>query len=209
MTKKAQAKFDKWAATYDESPHQSTFFEPLHDLTLHEAGIERPRAGSILDIGCGTGVFLRRAAMSFPEAKLTGVDASAEMIKAALASAPAGVDVTLRVGSAEALPLPDSSFDLVVTTSSFHHWTDQKQGLAEVHRVLRPGGVFVLSDILAAGFLGFPGLGWLFGRVDGGRFNSPATLDRMLEAVGLATVRRVDAPHLAHAAKVTIARRDQ
>jgi ubiquinone/menaquinone biosynthesis C-methylase UbiE len=49
-------------------------------------------------------------------------------------------------GVAEHLPLEDASFDLVITTTSFDHWHDQRAGLTECARVLRPGGRFVLCD---------------------------------------------------------------
>ncbi len=44
-------------------------------------------------------------------------------------------------------------FDLVISTVSFHHWASQRAGLAEARRVLTPGGVFVLADLHAAGYL--------------------------------------------------------
>jgi ubiquinone/menaquinone biosynthesis C-methylase UbiE len=48
--------------------------------------------------------------------------------------------------SAENLPLPDESQDLVTTTMSFHHWMNQCKGMSEASRVLRAGGFFVLAD---------------------------------------------------------------
>src|SRR4029077_16696191 len=48
---------------------------------------------------------------------------------------------------AAALPHRDGCFDVVVTTVSFHHWSDRAAALGEVHRVLRPGGVLALADI--------------------------------------------------------------
>jgi ubiquinone/menaquinone biosynthesis C-methylase UbiE len=61
--------------------------------------------------------------------------------------------VRLVAGVAERLPFDDTSFDLVVSTVSFDHWADQPAGLAEVARVLRPGGRFVLVDLFATGWL--------------------------------------------------------
>jgi len=48
---------------------------------------------------------------------------------------------------AEALPLPDASVDLALSTTSFHHWQDQAAGIREIARVLRPGGFFILVDV--------------------------------------------------------------
>jgi ubiquinone/menaquinone biosynthesis C-methylase UbiE len=54
--------------------------------------------------------------------------------------------LTFAVGVAEHLPYPDASIDLVVSSTSFDHWSDQFAGLAECNRVLRPGGQLVLVD---------------------------------------------------------------
>ena len=50
-------------------------------------------------------------------------------------------------GTAEALPNPDRGFDVVITTDSFHHWSDKSAALAEVSRMLRCGGLFALADV--------------------------------------------------------------
>ena len=59
----------------------------------------------------------------------------------------------LQVGQAEALPLPDNSADLIVSTMSFHHWQDQAGGVREVVRVLRDNGHFVLVDVRSPALL--------------------------------------------------------
>lgn len=56
-------------------------------------------------------------------------------------------DATFHVGEVEALPLPDASVDVVLSTVSFHHWRDRLAGVREVVRVLRPGGAFFLADV--------------------------------------------------------------
>ncbi len=55
-------------------------------------------------------------------------------------------------GGRRALPFANASFDLVTSTVSFHHWNDQRAGLAEAGRVLASGGVFVLADLHAVGY---------------------------------------------------------
>jgi SAM-dependent methyltransferase len=57
-----------------------------------------------------------------------------------------GQPAEVRRGGAEHLPYPDGAIDLVVTTTSFDHWSDQQAGLTECARIVRPGGHLVLVD---------------------------------------------------------------
>jgi ubiquinone/menaquinone biosynthesis C-methylase UbiE len=100
----------------------------------------------VLDVGCGTGYLLRLLAARYPQAaELAGIDAAPSMIETAERAAG---DPRLRftAGTAERLPFPDNAFDLVVSTTSFDHWTDQRAGVRECARVLAPGGHIVLAD---------------------------------------------------------------
>jgi len=98
---------------------------------------------TIVDIGCGTGRFLRRAATVWPGAQLCGVDPAVNMIAEAKRLNP---KASFTVGFAEQIPLPGASADIVVSSLSFHHWADQQKGVYEIARVLRPGGLFCLAD---------------------------------------------------------------
>ncbi|HUA95935.1 MAG TPA: class I SAM-dependent methyltransferase [Acidimicrobiales bacterium] len=105
-----------------------------------------PRPRRVLDIGCGTGYLLRSLASRCPGAiALHGVDPAAPMVEVARTSAD---DDRLHFSSAAAehLPFVDGTFDLVVSTTSFDHWSDQQAGLGECSRVLVPGGHLVLVD---------------------------------------------------------------
>lgn len=194
-------RFGRWAATYEESALQRLLFEHVHDLTLREAAMLVPAPRAILDIGCGTGVFLRLAAARFPAAELTGVDAAAGMIEAARAASPADLDVHFVQAEAERLPLPSAAFDLVVTTMSFHHWADQPEALREVRRVLTPEGAFVLADALPNGWLR-----WVMARRGHARFHPPDSLARMLCQSGLQPVRLVPVPRFGGTLCVGLAR---
>jgi ubiquinone/menaquinone biosynthesis C-methylase UbiE len=100
----------------------------------------------VLDVGCGTGYMLRLLAARYPQAaELAGIDAAPSMIETAEQSADDG-RLRFTVGVAERLPFPDHAFDLVVSTTSFDHWTDQPAGVRECARVLAPGGHLVLAD---------------------------------------------------------------
>ena len=103
----------------------------------------------VLDVGCGTGYLLRLLAGRCPQAtELAGIDPAPSMIEAAERAAD---DRRLRftVGTAERLPYPDDAFDLIVSTTSFDHWTDQRAGLGQCARVLAPGGHLVLADLFS------------------------------------------------------------
>jgi len=91
---------------------------------------------SILDLGCGDGQLTQRIAAT--GAKVMGVDTSAAMVAAARA-----LGVKAEEASAESLPFPDRAFDAVFSNAALHWVRDQDAMMAEVHRVLKPGGRFV------------------------------------------------------------------
>ncbi len=134
--------FDRWSETYENSLTQWLFFD-----RVHRAMIARLPEGCdprfIVDIGCGTGRLLRRMHATWPEATLVGVDSSQGMVTRAHQLTP---NATIYLASAEHLPLEDDSVDLVTSTISFHHWSDQVQGVSEIYRVLHHGGAFILVD---------------------------------------------------------------
>lgn len=103
-------------------------------------------SGDVLEIGIGTGQNLAY----YPEdVRLTGVDLTPAMLAVARGRAVAlGREVDLRVGDAQALDLPDGSFDTVVTTLMLSAVPDIRQTVAEVRRVLRAGGRFLLLDFV-------------------------------------------------------------
>ncbi len=142
-----------------------------------------PAPRRILDVGCGTGYLLGRLAARAPQAEvLAGIDAAPAMIEVARAAAADGRPRFV-AGTAERLPWPAATFDLVVSTTSFDHWTDQRAGLAECARVLAPGGCFVLADLFSALLL--PTL--LAGRRGKARTRRRAT--HLLTAAGLHSPR--------------------
>ncbi len=67
------------------------------------------------------------------------MDPAEGMIKQGTALLPPGANIRLRHGTAESLRFSDASFDLILSTMSFHHWRDRAQGVREVRRVLAPG----------------------------------------------------------------------
>jgi len=98
----------------------------------------------VLDVGCGTGELLARLAAKYPEARLAGLDPVPEMLEVAKGKVSERVD--LRVGWANQLPWPDSSFDVVVSCNVFHYITHPVAAVRELERVVRPGGRVVITD---------------------------------------------------------------
>ena len=101
--------------------------------------IEAPADLRWLDIGCGTGAFTEQVIRSCSPAAVVGVDPSAEQL--AFARGRGGLSrVELHVGDAQDLPFSDSSFDIAVMALVVHFVPDPAKAVAEMWRVLRPGG---------------------------------------------------------------------
>ena len=165
-------RFNRWAATYDQSILQRVFFGPIQMRLLDCLTKETPKEPShILDVGCGTGRLLRTMSYRWPNAELFGVDPAEHMIAEATRL---NSKATFKVGFAEALPLPDQTFDVVVTSLSFHHWSDQSKGIQEIARVLCGNGLFCLVDHI------FP-----LARLRGERVKSRKQIQALINEAGL------------------------
>jgi ubiquinone/menaquinone biosynthesis C-methylase UbiE len=118
----------------------------------------------VVDIGCGAGVAVRRAAAR-GATSVVGVDPAPVMRRVARALTThgrgSGRAVSYRDGTAEALPLPDGSATVAWSLATVHHWRDVETGLAEAHRVLGPGGRFLaLERSTHPGASGVASHGW-------------------------------------------------
>lgn len=104
--------------------------------------IQGPR---VLEVSFGTGWLLTHFAADF---EIHGVDLNERMVEVARNNMRrAGVTAELRKANVEALPYPDGYFDTVVNTMAFSGYPNGKRAMAELHRVLRPGGRIVLIDV--------------------------------------------------------------
>ena len=101
----------------------------------------------VLDVACGTGIIARLAAEQVgPTGSVTGVDIAQDMIEVAKATPwPADVPVEWHVSDATSLPLADGSHDVVVCQMGLMFMKDKRSSLAEMHRVLVPGGRLVVN----------------------------------------------------------------
>jgi SAM-dependent methyltransferase len=111
---------------------------------------------TVLDIGCGTGVdTLIAAIMVGPEGKVVGIDMVPEMLERAMKNLNETIlsNVTFQPASAENLPFPDESFDVVISNGVFNLIPDKVKALSEVLRVLKRSGRLMIADQTLTGQL--------------------------------------------------------
>ena len=112
------------------------------------------RGETVLDIGCGAGVdTLVAAIMVGSEGKVTGIDLTSEMLKQARINLERTSlkNVSFEEGSAEELPFPEKTFDVVISNGVFNLIPDKMKALREVFRVLKSSGRFLLADQILMG----------------------------------------------------------
>jgi ubiquinone/menaquinone biosynthesis C-methylase UbiE len=138
FTRQAQ-NFEGWALKTDEAPG-----------ARFAAALGEASRGRLLDVACGPGVVT--AALAPAAASIVAFDATEQMLEKARARcARAGLNnVAFRSGDAENLPFGDGEFDGVVTRLAIHHFDSPRRAIKEIYRVLRPGGVAVIVDIISS-----------------------------------------------------------
>lgn len=132
--------------------YDSAYFIKLCQVPLwHRIILEELKADShhtdILDVGCGTGTLLVDLARA-GATSLAGVDLAPKILEVARGKlSEAGAQADLRVADAEEpLPWPSESFDVATLTGALHHFYRPHDVLAEIYRVLRPGGDLMVVD---------------------------------------------------------------
>ncbi|MEO8681030.1 MAG: metalloregulator ArsR/SmtB family transcription factor [Vicinamibacterales bacterium] len=98
------------------------------------------------DLGCGTGQVSEL--LSPHVARVIAVDGSADMVQAARKRLKGATHVDVRRGDMEALPIDDGQLDVAIIALVLHHVPEPARALAEVHRVLKPGGRLLVVDML-------------------------------------------------------------
>lgn len=157
------------------------------------AAVSGESATEVLDLGCGTGAVTVELARAAPSARVVGIDGDARVLARARRRVAGHSGVELIEGLADALPFEDDAFDRATCSLLLHHLgpATQRAALAELSRVLRPGGELHLADwgrprgvVLRAGSL-------LLRCLDGFPNTGPAVhgeLPAMVEAAGFAAV---------------------
>lgn len=118
---------------------------PLTDWGLAQVAIANDAA--ILDVGCGGGRTIQKLAARAAGGRVCGADISAGSVDASRATNAARVRagrVEVKQASVSQLPWPDATFDLVTAVETHYYWPDPPRDLAEVRRVLKPGGTAVV-----------------------------------------------------------------
>ena len=122
----------------------------LHDWAL--AQVDLDKAAIAADIGCGGGAVVGRLLKMAPEGAVMGFDSSATSVSCTLAAnkaaAAQGRLVALQ-GSADSLPCPDESVDLVTAFETVYFWPDWPVAFKEIRRVLKPGGRLLVGNTVA------------------------------------------------------------
>jgi ubiquinone/menaquinone biosynthesis C-methylase UbiE len=119
-------------------------------LLQHGGGAQTAR---LLDLGCGTGEFLRDVKRNYPRLSVTGLDLSVPYLKVAERRLADWSRVRLVKAAAEAIPAPDASFEIVTALYLFHELPGRVRAAvaAEISRVLKPGGALIVVDSLQTG----------------------------------------------------------
>lgn len=97
---------------------------------------------TVLDLGCGNGWAVRELAKMLPDGSVNGIDISDKMINEARDKSSDLVNVNYEVTSADKLGFDDAMFDHILSVESFYYYPKLKPVLAEIMRILKPGGRF-------------------------------------------------------------------
>ena len=159
--------------------------------------------GRVLDVATGTGGFVRFLVDGLRDhAEIVGIDANGERAAAFAAAFADHPDVRFEQMDALHLAFPDGSFDTVCVSNSLHHFADPAPVLAEMLRVLCPGGHLVVNEMYRDGqsetqathvllHHWWAAVGWLRGEVHRETYER-ARIVEIIEALGLSDLRLLD-----------------
>lgn len=144
-----EAMFDAVAPRYDLLNRVLSFGVDIWWRRQAVGLLEEERIRRLLDVATGTADLAIAAARRFPEAEVVGVDIAADMLAVGRAKLPGrglGGRVTLQRGDAAELPFEDDAFDAAFVAFGVRNFEHLRAGLADIRRVLRPGGTLVVLE---------------------------------------------------------------
>ncbi len=127
-------------AAADEQNFPSTIDPRIYHVQLLLEYFGDLNGKRVLDVGCGKGRFARVLRERYPQSYITGLDLAEAMLR----HVPSGIGAC--AGSMTALPFPPGSFDCAYATESLEHAVDIDAAVAEICRVVKPGGRIVIID---------------------------------------------------------------
>ena len=148
----------------------------LNDLKRHKLMAKQlvekiPANGQVLEIAPGPGYFCIELAR-LGKYKIMGLDISKSFVEIARKNAAeAGLNIDFREGNASAMPFEDNRFDFTFCQAAFKNFSEPVKAIAEMHRVLRPGGLSVIADLR--------------------RDASPEEIDREVKGMGLNRINEI------------------
>src|SRR5260370_12220003 len=142
---KLQQEFNQWAA----AGRGDEMEDPHSDITEQTLALMDLKPDDrVLDLGCGTGWASRRIARMVTAGEVVDLDVADEMLRRAERTSAGINNVRYVWGSAENIPAADNYFSKVLSVESFYYYADQGRALAELRRVLQPGGqLFILINL--------------------------------------------------------------
>jgi ubiquinone/menaquinone biosynthesis C-methylase UbiE len=144
----ATHEFTRWSESYDRCILQWLLFGPSHRALIRRIRtVAEDRPIRVLDVGCGTGVFAERIRAALPATQVWGIDLVSGMLtKGAERWRRHDGQIVPVQADSERLPFATGTFDVVTCANSFHHYPHQDRAIAEMHRVLKPGGRLMVID---------------------------------------------------------------
>ena len=139
--------FENWSNEYDRTLGALKFHRDLLDLTVKNSGVRR--GDKVLDIGCGTGLLALKF-LKATDCSITAVDNSKEMLaifQDKIKKLGLGKQIVCKVMDADSIKFPPGTFDIAASTVTLHHLKEKLNPLRKIHRILKPGGLFIVGDI--------------------------------------------------------------
>lgn len=190
-TEKNRKFFDTWSKSYDWKPFQF-WMKKFQKPVIEELKLRSPEV-RILDVSCGTGELLLSLRKQGKK-NLFGIDLSEKMLEKArekfLTEGQRKIpqEVYLQLADVVKLPFPDHCFDYVLSTEAFHHYPNQQKALEEMKRIVKNGGIVVITDI---NFF-IPFLHGIFQKIEPGcvKVNSKKEMRELFQGTGLQEIRQ-------------------